>query len=364
MREIVQALRDIFTDGATNFRRKVVGLYIFLLIFNVAAWTWAIVAFSGNAVLLGAAVLAYTFGLRHAFDADHIASIDSTTRKLMQRDVRPTTVGFHFAIGHSLALFIFVTAIAAWGAWGGMDGKFSFISTSAGFASTFVSVSFLIIMAALNMTIAWSTYVTFKHVRAGGAYVEEDFEVLLNKRGFFSRIFRPLFRLVDKSWHMMFIGFLFGLGFDTATEVSLLGIAGAEAAKGLSVWVILAFPALFAAGMALMDTTDSVLMVRAYGWAYRNPIRKLYYNLTITIVSAVVALAVAGIEALALMSEQLELKGRVWDQVNSLSEHWEMIGIFVVSLFIASWLVSMLVYRLKRYDEVELAVVPIRDSEA
>jgi nickel/cobalt transporter (NiCoT) family protein len=253
--------------------------------------------------------------------------------------------------------------IAALGAWGQANGSFSFISSSAGIASTFVSVTFLLIMAALNLTIARSTYVTFRRVRGGGSYVEEDFDVLLSKRGFFSRIFRPLFRLVDKSWHMIFIGFLFGLGFDTATEVSLLGIAGAEAAKGLSVWVILAFPALFAAGMALMDTTDSVLMVRAYGWAFRNPVRKLYYNVTITIVSAAVALVVAGIEALALMSEQFSLRGEIWVRVNALSDHWELIGIFVVTLFVASWLVSMVIYRLKRYDEIELAVVPVRQSD-
>lgn len=364
MREIIQALRDVFGDQAGSFRRKVVGLYAFLIIFNVAAWIWAVFVFAGNAVLLGAAVLAYTFGLRHAFDADHIASIDTTTRKLMQRNVRPTTVGFHFAMGHSLALFLFVTAIAALGAWGPGHGALRFISTSAGLASTFVSSSFLLIMAVLNLSIARSTFRVFKRVRSGGAYAEEDLDALLGKRGILSRIFRPLFRLVDKSWHMMIIGFLFGLGFDTATEVSLLGIAGAEAAKGLSVWVILAFPALFAAGMSLMDTTDSVLMVRAYGWAFRNPIRKLYYNLTITIVSAVVALVVAGIEALALMAGEFSLKGQLWERVNFLSDHWEALGVSVVALFIGSWLVSVFFYRLKRFDKIELAVVPARQSDA
>lgn len=363
MSEIVRALRDIFADRASDSRRKIIGLYVFLIAFNIAAWTWAIVAFAGNPVLLGAAVLAYTFGLRHAFDADHIASIDSATRKLMQGDTRPTAIGFHFALGHSFALFIFVGAIALWGAWD-LGGRFSFLSTSAGVASTFVSASFLFIMAMLNMNIACSTYRTFRHVRRGGTYAEEDLDVLLNKRGFFARIFRPLFRLISKSWHMMFIGFLFGLGFDTATEVSLLGIAGAEAARGLSTWVILAFPALFAAGMTLMDTTDSVLMVRAYGWAFRNPIRKLYYNLSITVVSAVVALTVACLEALALLSERFELKGWLWDSVNSLNDHWELIGIFVLSLFLASWLVSILIYRVKYCSEAELAVVRVANSDA
>jgi high-affinity nickel permease len=154
MSQIVRAVRDVFSDRAGNFRRKVIGLYLCLIALNIAAWMWAVIAFAGNLVLLGSAVLAYTFGLRHAFDADHIAAIDTTTRKLMQRDVRPTTVGFHFAIGHSLALFVFVAAIAAWGAWGGVDGRFNFINSSAGLASTFVSASFLLVMAALNLTIA------------------------------------------------------------------------------------------------------------------------------------------------------------------------------------------------------------------
>lgn len=353
MNQITSTLKHIFNEDACHTRKNVIGLYVFLAMFNVVAWVWAITEFSGNAVLFGAAVLAYTFGLRHAFDADHIASIDSVTRKLMQKNKRPTTVGFYFAIGHSLSLVVFVAIIAALSVWGSSSGKYSFINSTAGVASTFVSSSFLIIMALLNLTIARSTYQVFKKVRNGGSYVEEDFDVLMNKRGFFSRIFRPLFRLVNKSWHMIIIGFLFGLGFDTATEVSLLGIAGAEAAKGLSVWVILVFPALFAAGMMLMDTTDSILMVRAYSWAFRNPIRKLYYNLTITIVSAVVALTVALIEVMAMMTEQLDIKGIIWSQVQSFSNHWELVGVFVVSLFIASWFISMLIYRVKGYDHID-----------
>jgi len=357
MKHIISALHHIFDDTAGNFQKKVVGLYLLLIVFNVAAWVWAIVALAGNTVLLGAAVLAYTFGLRHAFDADHIASIDTVTRKLMQQNRRPATVGFHFAIGHSLAVVVFVVAIATLAAWSATGEKSGFMA-NAGVVSTFFSASFLLAMAMLNLMIARSTYLAFRQVRNGGTYTEEDFDLLLNKRGFFSRIFRSLFRLISKSWHMIFIGFLFGLGFDTATEVSLLGIAGVEAAKGLSVWTILVFPALFAAGMSLMDTTDSILMARAYGWAFRNPLRKLYYNLSITIISAVIALLVAGIEILALVSEQFSLKGRLWDQVDALSAHWELIGILVVSIFIASWFISMLVYRVAGYDSIDSAVVP------
>ncbi|MGO9544971.1 MAG: HoxN/HupN/NixA family nickel/cobalt transporter [Rhodomicrobium sp.] len=350
MNRIISTSKQVLGGGDGHFRRKVGGLYIFLAIFNVAVWAGAIFAFAGNAVLFGAAILAYTFGLRHAFDADHIASIDSVTRKLMQQGKRPATVGFHFAIGHSMALVVFVLAVAGFAGWGASGGLSSMAKYS-GIASTFVSASFLLVMAVINLTIARATFITFKRVRNGGSYVEEDFDVLLNKRGFLSRIFRPLFRLVNDSWHMLPIGFLFGLGFDTVTEVSLLGIAGAEAAKGLSLWLVLLYPALFAAGMALMDTTDGILMVRAYGWAYKNPIRKLFYNLSITMVSAIVAIVVAGIEVFALAAEEFHLNGAFWGRINELNEHWEEIGILVVSIFIASWLLSAIFYHIKRYDE-------------
>jgi high-affinity nickel-transport protein len=355
MNEFSRVLRVLFSNHAHNFRRNVIGLYIFLIVFNIAAWIWALIAFKDNVVLLGAAILAYTFGLRHAFDPDHIAAIDTTTRKLMQRGTQPTTVGFHFSFGHSLALFLFIGVIAAWGAWGDGRKDFDLINGTAGIASTLISAAFLILMAALNLSIARVTYATFRRLRQGGAYIEEDMEVLLNKRGFYSRIFRRLFQLVNRSWHMIPIGFLFGLGFDTATEMSLLGIAAVEMEKGIAAWGLLAFPTLFAAGMMLMDTTDSVMMVQAYGWAFRNPVRKLYYNVTITTVSALVALLIAGIEASALISEEFGLKGRVWDGANALSYHWGLIGGLVVTLFIGCWAMSMLIYRLKGYDRIRLA---------
>ena len=270
MKQTFSALPHVFSDEAGLFRKNVIGLSILLIALNIATWIWAIVAFSGDTVLLGAAILAYTFGLRHAFDADHIASIDTVTRKFMQQNRRPTTVGLHFAIGHSLALVGFVIAIAKLATWGSVSEKLGLAESAAGVASTFVSAAFLLVMAALNLTIAKSTYSTLRQVRSGGVFADDDFDVLLNKRGFLTRIFRPLFRLVDKSWHMIILGFLFGLGFDTATEVSLLGIAGVEATKGMSVWAILVFPALFAAGMSLVDTADGILMVRAYGWALKT----------------------------------------------------------------------------------------------
>lgn len=354
----VSLLRGVFTDSEGHFGRKIIGLYLILVAFNITAWVWALIAFRGNVVLLGAAILAYTFGLRHAFDPDHIAAIDTTTRKLMQRGTQPTSVGFHFSFGHSLAVFAFVGVIAAWGAWGSGSKKFDLINGTAGIAGTLISAAFLIVMAALNLSIARATCVTFWQVRRGGAYIEEDMDVLLNKRGFYARIFSRLFRLVTRSWHMIPIGFLFGLGFDTATEVSLLGIAAVEMDKGMAAWSLLAFPTLFAAGMTLMDTTDSVMMVRAYGWAFRNPVRKLYYNVTITTVSALVALVIAGIEALTLMSQEFGLKGGVWDRATALNAHWGLIGGLVVALFLACWAISMLIYRLKGYDRMVLVATP------
>ncbi len=340
-------------------KRKVVLVYVFLILLNVAAWIWAIVAFHDHPVLLGTALIAYTFGLRHAFDVDHIAAIDTVTRKLMQQNKGSVSVGFHFAIGHSIIIFLGTVAVLA--TWGSTADHLSSHEALAGslidgvklpILSTCVSASFLLLMAAINIMIAKSTYDTFQRVRRGESYVEEDMDMLLRNRGFLSRIFRPLFRLVNKSWHMVLIGFVFGLGFDTATEVSLLGIAAAEAAKGSSVLMILVFPTLFAAGMLLMDTTDSVLMSGAYGWAFRKPIRKLYYNLTITSLSAIVALLIGGIETAAVISEKFDFHGALSDTLTSIGGYWGEIGLFVVGLFILSWILSTLSYRAKRLERL------------
>jgi high-affinity nickel-transport protein len=191
-------------------------------------------------------------------------------------------------------------------------------------------------------------------VKAGGPYVEADLDILLAKGGFLARIFRPLFRLIRHSWYMYPLGVLFGLGFDTATEVGLLGISAAEASKGLPIWSILVFPALFTAGMSLIDTTDSILMLGAYGWAFVKPIRKLYYNMTITAVSVVIALVVGGIEGLGLIGDELGLSGAPWATLDDLNDNFGTIGFAIIGIFVFSWLVSFLVYRAKRYDEIEV----------
>jgi high-affinity nickel-transport protein len=345
-------VRSIFNDGTTDIRGKVIGIYVFLLAANVIAWVWAIVAFHDRPALLGTAVLAYSFGLRHAVDADHIAAIDNVTRKLMQQNKRPIAVGFFFSIGHSLVLVVGVVVIGLTEAT--LSSRFTNFNNETGIVGTLVSTLFMLLIALMNLLIAISVYRTFRHVRNGGRYVDEDFDMLLNKRGILARLFRPVFRLVDKSWHMAPLGFLFGLGFDTVTEMTLLAIAATEAAKGMPLWSIMAFPLLFAAGMSLIDTTDGIMMLGAYGWAFVKPIRKLYYNLTITIVSVVVALVVGGIEGLGLLQSELNFGGWFWAKINLLNDHFGYIGFAIIGIFLVSWLVSTILYRVRRYDDFEV----------
>jgi len=197
------------------------------------------------------------------------------------------------------------------------------------------------------------------HVKQGGRFDDENLNLILGKRGFFGRLFRNLFQLIEHSWQMYPVGFLFGLGFDTATEVGLLGISATQATTGLSVWSILVFPALFTAGMALVDSTVSLLMLNAYGWAFVKPIRKLYYNLTITLVSVLVALLVGGIEVLGLVGDRLKVHGLLWDTINSLNNNFGLVGFAIIGIFIACWGISIFVYRLNRYDEIEVNTDPV-----
>ncbi len=339
-------------DAAANLREKIVGLYAVLIGANVLAWLWAAVTFHTHPVLLGTSLLAYGFGLRHAVDADHIAAIDNVTRKLMQQGKRPIGVGFFFSLGHSTVVVGLSVAIALTAA--ALQSRFDAFKDLGGLIGTTVSAFFLFAIALANIIILVAVYRTFQSVKRGGRFVDEDLNILLANRGLFGRLFRGLFRLIGRSWHMYPLGFLFGLGFDTATEIGLLGISAAGAAKGLSIWSILIFPALFTAGMSLVDTTDSILMLGAYGWTFVKPIRKLYYNMTITAVSVLVALLIGGIEALGLIADKLGLEGSFWDFIGELNDNFGVIGYLIIGIFVASWLISAIVYRLKRYDEIEV----------
>jgi len=330
---------------------RIAVLYAVLLAANLGAGAWALIAFRDYPVLLGTAVLAYTFGLRHAVDADHIAAIDNVTRKLMQEGKRPVGVGLFFALGHSTVVVLASAAIAL--AAGALEGRLAVFKEFGAVAGTLVSAGFLLAIAVFNLVVLAGVYRAFRRVKNGGAYREEDLDSLLAGGGVLARVFRRLFRLVHASPQMYVLGILFALGFDTASEIGVLGISAAEASKGLPVWSIMVFPALFTAGMTLVDATDGVLMLGAYGWAFVKPVRKLYYNMTMTAVSVAVALLVGGVEALGLIGDRYDLKGGFWDAVGALNDNFGALGYVIVGIFAAGWLLSATVYRLKGYDRIE-----------
>jgi high-affinity nickel-transport protein len=345
-----------FDDRPSRVKAKIALTYGVLIPANVAAWLWAWTLFAGHPALLGTALLAYMFGLRHAFDADHIAAIDNVVRKLMQEGKSPHSAGFFFSLGHSSIVVLASIVIAATAA--AMQSQLEVFHHIGGVIGTSISAAFLLVIGLANFLILKGTWAAFTRVRRGGKIVDEDLDALLAGGGFLARIFRPMFRVVTRSWHMYPIGFLFGLGFDTATEIGVLGISATQAAQGptvgMSFWSILVFPALFTAGMSLLDTTDSAMMTRAYGWAFVNPVRKLWYNLTITAASVVVALFIGGVEALGLIGDKLGLAGGFWIFIGAMNDNLANFGYAVVGIFLASWTISVLVYRSRGYDRLGL----------
>jgi nickel/cobalt transporter (NiCoT) family protein len=345
-------MRNLLNDACGNVRTKILSIYAVLLVINVGTWLWAFIAFRHYPVLLGTSFLAYSFGLRHAVDADHIAAIDNVTRKLMQEGKQPVTVGFMFSLGHSTIVFVGSIAIAS--AASVLQHRVDALRNIGGVIGTLVSTGFLFAIAFINLTVLRAVYRVFVRVRNGAPYVEEDLNLLLADRGLLARLFRPMFAMIQQSLHMYPLGLLFGLGFDTATEIGLLSISATESSKGLAMLSTLVFPALFAAGMSLVDTTDNILMLGAYGWAFMKPVRKLYYNMTITLVSVVVALVVGGIEVLGLFAGHFHFSGMLWDIVRKLNDNFGTLGYFIIGFFVLSWIVSIALYKWQRLDELEL----------
>jgi len=354
----ISALSRVFRQSSPDVRRRVITIYSFLIAYNIVAWLLAFIVFGRDAKLLGAAFLAYSFGLRHAFDPDHISAIDNVTRKLMQEGKRPVGVGFFFSLDHS-TIVVALTVVIAITALGLKD--FTGLQNFGGIVGTLVSSIFLLVIAVINIVVLLDIYKTFREVKNGGVYNDYTLNESLNKRGLMGRFFRPLLTMTKNSWNMYPIGVLFGLGFDTATEIGLLAIAAGSAGKGVPIWAILIFPMLFTAGMTLMDTTDSVLMLGAYGWAFVKPIRKLFYNLNITLISVIVALLIGGLEALGLIVQELKLSGPFWDQINFFSggQAFNSLGFVIVGLFLVSWLISTIIYKVKRYDDIEVPTAPV-----
>jgi nickel/cobalt transporter (NiCoT) family protein len=297
----------------------------------------------------GTGFLALTLGMRHAFDADHISAIDNTTRKLMAEGKRPMGVGFFFSLGHSsvvTALAILLNfGIKSLGAEVKNDN--SSLHHYTGLIGTTVSGTFLVLIAALNLVVLLSVLKVFKSMREG-LYDEEELEKHLNSRGFMMRFFGPIARRIDASWKMYPLGVLFGLGFDTATEVALLVLAGSSVVAGLPWWAILSLPMLFAGGMSLLDTIDGSFMNFAYGWAFSRPVRKVYYNIVITGLSVLVAIFIGGLEVAQVFSGQLNLSGGFWDYANNFNIN--KAGFIIVGMFVAVWAFALLLWR---YGKIE-----------
>ncbi len=305
---------------------------------------------AGGAFGFGTGLTAYTLGLRHAFDADHIAAIDNTTRKFMEDGKRPLSVGFWFSLGHSSVVFglTFLLALGVKAVGTGLSDDNSRLHQVGGLIGTFVSGAFLLLIAAINLVILIGLGKVFRDMRRGN-YDEAQLEQHLNNRGLMNRILGRATRAIRRPWQMYPLGILFGLGFDTVTEISLLVLAAGSVASGLPWYAILCLPVLFAAGMSLLDTIDGSFMNFAYGWAFSKPVRKVYYNLTITGLSIAVALIIGGIELLSILADKLSLTGPFWDGVSSVDLN--TVGFWIVGLFAATWAVALAVWKYGRIEE-------------
>ena len=299
-----------------------------------------------NPALTGLATLAYTFGLRHAFDADHIAAIDNTTRKLLQDGERPLGTGFFFSLGHSTIVFSLTAGLAV-----AAETVHSRIPTLQTYGSTIgasVSGTFLLLIGALNLLVLLDVVGVFRHMKRGH-YAEQDLERALLKQGFLSRfLLKRVGSRIDASWKMYPLGVLFGLGFDTATEIGLLALAAGVATHHVPFLAVISLPLIFAAGMSLMDTADGAFMSHAYGWAFSSPVRKVYYNISVTSLSVAVAWLVGAIELLQVLAGRLALHGGFWSLLESLD--LGRLGYVVVGLFAATWLCSITLWKTRGYE--------------
>jgi high-affinity nickel-transport protein len=344
----IGGIRASMTRGdwaqAAGMLSVIVSLHVLgfgLLVYTVASGTYHLS--SAKVFGVGTGVLAYIFGLRHAFDADHISAIDNTTRKLLAEGKRPLSVGFFFSLGHSTIVFILAVLLNF-----GIKALYAQVSNASSALQkwtnvfgTGVSGLFLYLIAVLNLVILRGIIQIFRELRQG-KYDDAELDRQLNSRGFMFRFFGPLARQIDEPWKMYPVGVLFGLGFDTSTEVALLVLSGSAVAGGLPFWAIMSLPLLFAAGMSMMDTADGAFMRFAYSWAFFKPIRKVYYNLAITGLSVLVALFIGSVELLGLMASDLHLKGAGWAWLAGFDIN--KAGFAIVGLFVLTWAVALSVW--------------------
>ncbi len=338
--------RTIAIMGAIVLGLHVVGF--FLLIALVVPHHYHLG--STGVFVLGTGLTAYVLGLRHAFDADHISAIDNTTRKLMSEGKRPVSVGFFFSLGHSTVVFVlaFLFAAGIRTLSGQVANSHSALHQATTWIGTGVSATFLYLIAALNLVILWGIVKVFREIRSG-RFDEAELERQLRSRGLMNRLFGRFANAISEPWQMYPVGLLFGLGFDTATEVALLFLAAGAAGAGLPFYAILCLPILFAAGMSLMDTIDGTFMNFAYGWAFAEPVRKVFYNVVITGLSVAVALVIGTIEIAGLLATQLNVHGQLWDWLEHVSIN--TMGLIIAAMFLATWAIAIAVWRLGRIGE-------------
>jgi high-affinity nickel-transport protein len=328
----------------------IVGLHLFGWVTLAALVAPQHFSLGGKALGLGVGLTAYVLGLRHAFDADHISAIDNTTRKLMSDGQRPLSVGLFFSLGHSAVVFALalLLSLGAKAIIGPVVEDSSAVHHYTGLIGTTISGMFLYLIAIINIVVLAGILKVFRDMRSG-TYNEAELEEQLNKRGFMNRFFGRVTKSITKPWQMFPVGVLFGLGFETATEVALLVLAGTSAAAGLPWYAILCLPVLFAAGMSLLDTVDGSFMNFAYGWAFSKPVRKVYYNITITGLSVAVALIIGTIELLGLLADQLGWAGGFWDWFGGVD--LDILGYVIVGLFVLTWMASLLIWRYARIED-------------
>jgi high-affinity nickel-transport protein len=349
---IKHALTPAEWRRAGGMAAVIVGLHVigFGLLFAVVVPGHFDLGGSAGVLGVGIGITAYTLGLRHAFDADHIGAIDNTTRKLMTDGQRPLAVGFFFSLGHSTIVFALAAlfAIGIKGLSGAVGDDSSALHQVTGLIGPSVSGTFLMVIGILNLLVLISIVGIFRRMRRGH-YAEAELERELDNRGFMTRFYKRATNAITKSWQMYPLGVLFGLGFDTATEIALLATAGTAALGGLPWYAILCLPILFAAGMTLLDSIDGAFMNFAYGWAFSKPVRKVFYNITITALSVVVALVIGTIELLSVLAEKLSLTGQPWDFVSGIDLNY--VGYAIVGAFAITWAIALAVWHWGRIEE-------------
>jgi nickel/cobalt transporter (NiCoT) family protein len=328
-------------------KASILALYVVLAIATTFGFIGSIVLGRSSPLLFGLCIAAFVLGLRHGVDADHIVAIDNTTRKLMQEEKRPFTVGTWFSLGHSTVVMGLTVVLVL--ATKVVVQNNSILRNSGSIIGTAVSGTFLFLIGIVNALIVVGVYLVFQNLRRG-SLDESELNNLLENRGFLNRYLKGLFRIVQKPWQIYPIGVLFGLGFDTASEILLFALAVSfGVTSAVPIWMVLILPSMFTLGMVLVDTTDGVTMCVAYGWAFVKPLRKIYYNLTITVISVLVAFVIGGVELLQVLSGELNLQGPFWAWLAGLS--FETIGYGIIGIFVVSWLASMALWRIKRYEE-------------